>query len=59
MIQMIFLLDGDLDKSFSENVEERFESYGWHYIRVEDGNDIEEIAKAIEEAKAEDDQSQH
>lgn len=45
-------LDGDLDKSFSESVAERFSAYGWQYIRVEDGNDISEIAKAIEEAKA-------
>ncbi|MCS0652422.1 transketolase [Cytobacillus firmus] len=44
-------LDGDLDKSFSESVEQRFKSYGWQYIRVEDGNDLHEIAKAIEEAK--------
>lgn len=46
-------LDGDLSQSFSENVGQRFEAYGWHYIRVENGNDVEEIAKAIEEAKAE------
>jgi transketolase len=45
-------LDGDLDKSFSENVEGRFKSYGWQYIRVEDGNDTEQIAKALEEAKS-------
>ncbi|TMU87654.1 transketolase [Bacillus sp. BHET2] len=44
-------LDGDLDKSFSESVEGRFESYGWQYIRVEDGNDLNEISKAIEEAQ--------
>ncbi|WP_456271438.1 transketolase [Bacillus sp. AK031] len=44
-------LDGDLDKSFSENVEGRFKSYGWQYIRVDDGNDTEQIAKALEEAK--------
>jgi transketolase len=44
-------LDGDLDKSFSENVEGRFKSYGWQYIRVEDGNDTEAIAKALEEAR--------
>lgn len=47
-------LDGELDKSFSEDVAGRFTAYGWHYIRVEDGNNLEEIAKAIEEAKAED-----
>ncbi|WP_225228902.1 transketolase [Bacillus sp. PS06] len=45
-------LDGDLDRSFSESIEQRFKSYNWQYIRVEDGNDIKEIAKAIEEAKS-------
>ena len=45
-------LDGDLDKSFSENTEQRFEAYGWHYLRVEDGNNIEEIKEAIKQAKA-------
>jgi transketolase len=45
-------LDGDLNKSFSESVKERFQSYGWQYLRVEDGNNLEEIAKALEEAKS-------
>ena len=45
-------LDGDLDKSFTENTKKRFESYGWNYIRVEDGNDVDEISAAIEQAKA-------
>lgn len=44
-------LDGKLSKSFSESVKQRFLSYGWQYIRVEDGNNLEEIAKAIDEAK--------
>ncbi|PLR69854.1 MULTISPECIES: transketolase [Bacillaceae] len=44
-------LDGDLDRSFSENVENRFKSIGWQVIRVEDGNNIEEISNAIKEAK--------
>ncbi|HEY9578221.1 MAG TPA: transketolase [Pseudobacillus sp.] len=44
-------LDGDLDKSFSESVEDRFKAYGWQYLRVEDGNNMEEISKAIEEAQ--------
>lgn len=44
-------LDGDLDRSFSESVEQRFNSYGWQYLKVKDGNDLSEIAKAIEEAK--------
>lgn len=45
-------LDGDLDKAFSENVKNRFESYGWSYILVGDGNDLEAIDKAITEAKS-------
>ncbi|AJD91103.1 transketolase [Jeotgalibacillus malaysiensis] len=45
-------LDGDLDRSFSESVKKRFESYNWQYIRVDDGNDVADVADAIKEAKA-------
>ena len=44
-------LDGELNKSFSESVKDRFLAYGWQYVRVEDGNNLEEIAKALEEAR--------
>ncbi|WP_163653488.1 transketolase [Listeria sp. PSOL-1] len=44
-------LDGDLNKSFSENVKGRFESYGWEHLLVKDGNDTAEILAAIEKAK--------
>lgn len=44
-------LDGDLSMSFSEDIKKRFESYGWHYQLVEDGNDLETIDKAISAAK--------
>jgi transketolase len=44
-------LDGELNLSFSESVEQRFKAYGWQYIRVEDGNNIEEVAQAIAEAQ--------
>lgn len=47
-------LDGDLNQSFSESVADRYKAYGWQYVRVEDGNDLTEIAKAIEEAKTDD-----
>ena len=40
-------LDGDLDKSFSEDTKQRFEAYGWNYILVENGNDLDEIDNAI------------
>ncbi|MGP4040204.1 transketolase [Gracilibacillus sp. D59] len=49
-------LDGDLNKSFSENIEDRFKAYGWQVIRVEDGTDTESISKAIADAKANTDQ---
>lgn len=45
-------LDGELNLSFSENVKSRFEGYNWHYVRVEDGNDLAAIGAAIEAAKA-------
>ncbi|WP_106766683.1 transketolase [Paenibacillus faecalis] len=45
-------LDGELNLAFSENVAKRFEAYGWQVLRVEDGNDLPAIEKAIEEAKA-------
>ncbi|MDM5199038.1 transketolase [Fictibacillus enclensis] len=44
-------LDGDLDLSFSESVQDRFKAYGWQVIRVEDGTDLKEIENAIAEAK--------
>ncbi|MCR8630319.1 transketolase [Paenibacillus radicis (ex Xue et al. 2023)] len=49
-------LDGDLNLSFGENMQKRAESANWQYLRVEDGNDIEQIAKAIEAAKQNDSQ---
>lgn len=45
-------LDGDLNLSFGENIQKRTESAAWQYLRVEDGNDIAAIEKAIEDAKA-------
>ncbi|WP_078553873.1 transketolase [Bacillus alkalicellulosilyticus] len=44
-------LDGDLNMSFSEDVKGRFTAYNWHYLRVEDGNDLEAINNAIALAK--------
>lgn len=45
-------LDGELNLAFSENVGKRFEAYGWQVLRVEDGNDLPAIEKAIAEAQA-------
>ncbi|PRP53444.1 transketolase [Bacillus halotolerans] len=47
-------LDGDLDRSFSENVKQRFEAMNWEVLYVEDGNNIEELSAAIEKARQND-----
>ena len=44
-------LDSKTDTSFNENIELRFKSMGWNYLKVNDGEDYEAIDKAITEAK--------
>jgi transketolase len=58
--KLIFLYDdnhvsieGSTDLAFTENRTARFAAYGWHVARVEDGNDFEAIASAIDEAREE------
>jgi transketolase len=46
-------IDGDTALSFSEDVQRRFEAYGWHVVRVADGNDLPAITAALEAARAE------
>lgn len=45
-------LDGKLSVSFSESVAQRYQAYGWQYIRVEDGTDLAAIDAALAEARA-------
>ena len=45
-------IDGSTDLAFTEDREKRFQAYGWHTLCVNDGNDVEEIDKAIQLAKA-------
>jgi transketolase len=45
-------IEGFTDLAFSENVPKRFEAYGWHTCTVEDGNDLDEIERAIRDAQA-------
>jgi transketolase len=47
-------LDGPTDMAWSEDVPRRFEAYGWHAQRVDDGNDVEAIAEAITAARQDD-----
>ncbi len=44
-------IDGPTSLSFSEDVGRRFEAYGWHVLRVADGNNLDELATAIETAR--------
>ncbi|HDR7517291.1 transketolase [Bacillus mobilis] len=44
-------LDGELNIAFSEDMQKRVESVHWQYVRVEDGNDVDAITKAIQLAK--------
>lgn len=45
-------IEGSTDLAFTENVEKRFEAFGFQSLIVEDGNNLEEIGAAIEKAKA-------
>ncbi len=47
-------IEGSTDITFTEDVAIRFRAYNWHVQKVEDGNDVEAICNAIENAKAED-----
>ena len=48
-------IEGDTDLSTSTNEGARFAAYGWHVLRVDDGNDPAAIGRALEEARAETD----
>ncbi|HRX44532.1 MAG TPA: transketolase [Acholeplasmataceae bacterium] len=44
-------LDGKVSLAYSENHQKKFEAMGWDYQRVEDGNDLVAINRAIKKAK--------
>lgn len=46
-------IDGSTELAFSEDVQARFEAYGWHVDRVEDGNDVDAIDDALSAARSE------
>ena len=46
-------IEGNTDIAFREDVAKRYEAYGWQVLKVEDGNDIDAVSSAIEEAKKE------
>ena len=46
-------IEGDTNITFTEDVEKRMQAFGFQTITVENGNDMEAIGRAIEQAKAE------
>lgn len=45
-------IDGPTDLAFTEDRAARFKAYGWQVLKVADGNDVEAIDAAIQNAKA-------
>ncbi|HXE58004.1 MAG TPA: transketolase [Gemmatimonadales bacterium] len=46
-------IDGSTSLAFTEDVGRRFDAYGWHVIRVDDGNDLAAIHAALDCARRE------
>ncbi len=46
-------LDGPTELSYTENVTERFDAYGWHVQMVDDGEDLKKLEQAIRIAQEE------
>ena len=44
-------IEGNTDIAFREDVAKRYEAYGWQVLKVEDGNDIDAVSSAIDDAK--------
>lgn len=46
-------IEGTTDLTFTEDVAQRFQSYGWHVQVVPDGNDLEALYQAVKAAQEE------
>ena len=44
-------IEGSTDLAYSDDARKRFEGYGWHVQRIEDGNDLGAIDRAIRKAQ--------
>jgi transketolase len=44
-------LEGPTESAFTEDVRQRFDAYGWHTLRVDDGNDIGKLTEALHQAQ--------
>jgi transketolase len=50
-------IEGSTDWAFCEKVAERFRAYGWRILHITDVNNLEEVDRAITEARAEPDRA--
>ena len=46
-------IEGNTDITFTEDVALRFKAYNWHILKIDNGNDMDAIFDALQEAKAE------
>jgi len=46
-------IDGKTSLTFSENVEKRFQAYGWQVLHIDDVNDLDQIDVAVNTAQSE------
>jgi len=46
----LITIEGSTSLAYSDNVEKRFESYGWRVINIDNANDISQICKGLDEA---------
>ena len=44
-------IEGETELAYSDDAAKRFTAYGWHVLKVDDGNDLTAIDKAIKKAK--------
>lgn len=49
-------IEGGTDLAMSTDQAQRFQSYGWHVLKVDDGNDREAMDRALQAARANTDQ---
>ena len=45
-------IDGKTSLAFSDDVAARYRAYGWHVLRVDDGNDLAAMVKALDDARS-------